>query len=277
MALVEHLHQLQLHLVGQTESYRPLFEAANLAKLADHWPVLAFGFLGCTLVYYASALLSPLVFRQTFRKLRPFQQVNWHIHVVSLAHCLLALYLSIPLINHPSLIYDMIEGYWYYYANIAAISCGYFLWDSIVSLRYIRETGIGFAIHGLSALGVFLLSFRPFITPYGPVFIMFELSTPFLNIHWFMDKLGLTGSVFQLVNGVFLLASFFLARLVFGIYWAGHLAVTFYNEWDRVPTYLAIFILVANTALNILNIFWFYKMVAAVRSRFTAPAAKKTE
>jgi len=59
---------------------------------------------------------------------------------------------------------------------------------------------------------------RPFIHYYASSFILYELSSPFLNIHWFCDKLSLTGSTIQLVNGVFLLASFAGARLIYGSY-----------------------------------------------------------
>ncbi|KAI9275343.1 hypothetical protein BY458DRAFT_434500 [Sporodiniella umbellata] len=47
--------------------------------------------------------------------------------------------------------------------------------------------------------------------------MFYELSTVFLNIHWFMDKLGYTGSKLQMVNGAMLLLSFFGVRIVFGV------------------------------------------------------------
>lgn len=63
---------------------------------------------------------------------------------------------------------------------------------------------------------------RPFVNFYGPIFILYELSSPFLNIHWFCDKLALTGSIYQLINGIILMTTFFLCRLVWGAlnsYW----------------------------------------------------------
>ena len=50
------------------------------------------------------------------------------------------------------------------------------------------------------------------------MFLLYELSSPFLNIHWFCDKLQLTGSIYQAINGAFLVGSFFGARLCWGIY-----------------------------------------------------------
>lgn len=51
---------------------------------------------------------------------------------------------------------------------------------------------------------------------YCPVFILYELSSPFLNIHWFLDKLNMTGSDLQWYNGMALLSTFFSCRLIWG-------------------------------------------------------------
>lgn len=59
---------------------------------------------------------------------------------------------------------------------------------------------------------------RPFVNFYGPVFILYELSTPFLNVHWFCDKLNMTGSTLQWYNGIILLVTFFGSRLVWGTF-----------------------------------------------------------
>ena len=57
---------------------------------------------------------------------------------------------------------------------------------------------------------------RPFVNYYAPVFILYELSSPFLNIHWFLDKVNMTGSRAQWYNGMMLLSVFFCCRLVWG-------------------------------------------------------------
>jgi hypothetical protein len=57
---------------------------------------------------------------------------------------------------------------------------------------------------------------RPFLNYYAPTFILYELSSPFLNIHWFLDKLNMTGGRTQWYNGIALLSTFFACRLVWG-------------------------------------------------------------
>ena len=109
----------------------------------------------------------------------------------------------------------------------------------------------------------------------GLGFVVWEASTPFLNIHWFLDKLGLTGSVFQLVNAVFLLTLYVGVRLIWGV---SNSFKYLRETWLSGPldppvspfqhTYLS----VACLALNTLNIIWFRAMVAAILKRFNEPA-----
>ena len=135
-------------------------------------------------------------------------------------------------------------------------------------------------------------------------FILYELSTPFLNVHWFCDKLGLTGSRLQLYNGIALLFTFFACRVVWGSYQSFMIYSDIYKalttpasqltslleddmcgrnssgmayggavscEITELPMWLVMVYLVGNTALSFLNIYWFSQMVKAVRKRF-APA-----
>jgi TLC domain len=66
---------------------------------------------------------------------------------------------------------------------------------------------------------------------YGPVFILYELSTPFLNIHWFCDKLNMTGGRLQWYNGITLLATFFGSRLVWGTWQS---VCVFRDVWETM-------------------------------------------
>ena len=76
--------------------------------------------------------------------------------------------------------------------SLFAITTGYFLWDTMVSLLYLRENGPGFLIHAVLCCYVFVCSYKPFMQYYGVHFLLWELSSPFLNLHWFFDKCDLT-------------------------------------------------------------------------------------
>ncbi len=138
-------------------------------------------------------------------------------------------------------------------------------------------------------------------------------------MHWFFDKLGMTGSRAQLYNGLILLATFFGCRIVWGIMqtyfvfcdvWRAldfqempypdllsklssydlignasnpALAQSHYGDPESVryagphvvPFWLALTYLVSNTLLSCLNLYWFNKMIEAVRKRFRPGAQQQ--
>jgi len=199
---------------------------------------------------------------------------------------------------------------------IQGFGCGYFLWDLWITATNLSMFGPGMLAHAISALTVFSFGFRPFVNYYAPNFILYELSSPFLNIHWFCDKLDLTGSTIQLINGIFLLTTFFLCRLVWGTYSSfrvfndvlkaynyDYLVVTnatistppaqtiaglestsgimAYAGKHEAPVWLITSYALSNITLNCLNWFWMNKMIATIRKRFDPPwgtkRAEKTE
>lgn len=188
------------------------------------------------------------------------------------------------------------------------LSAGYFLWDLWTGVMDFDVHGWGVVAHAASALAVSSLGFvrflyffpcmvvcelvvrdeanllvqRPFLNYYGMNFILYELSTPFLNIHWFMDKLNLTGSTAQLVNGITLIATFGCSRLLWGTYQS----VRMYQDvWLAlqapeelpVPPWLALSYLASTTALSVLNFYWFARMIQTIGARFDKSKSKKTD
>lgn len=103
----------------------------------------------------------------------------------------------------------------------------------------------------------------------------------------------MTGSRSQWYNGLVLLSSFFLCRLVWGSYqsirvyadvWSAlHVdepgvvnsdfttdsEVMKYAVGNTVPTWLGVVYLGSNIVLNALNFYWFGKMIETIRKRFT--------
>ncbi|KAF2233117.1 DUF887-domain-containing protein, partial [Viridothelium virens] len=202
----------------------PLASSLNLPTLPLHIHEVLFAF---TLYHLVNTQLSPwlssLLFPRTYAGLNRRTRINWDVHVVSMVQCCLINALAVWTIVADSERRSMgagarVFGYTGAGGLIQALAAGYFLWDFVLCARHVAVFGPGLLAHAVSALVVFGLGFRPVFNYYGPVFILYELSTPFLNVHWFCDKLDLTGSSLQLYNGMALIASFFLARLCWGTY-----------------------------------------------------------
>jgi len=188
---------------------------------------------------------------------------------------------------------ERVWGYTGAAAMVQALAAGYFLWDLIVTGLNLDVFGLGTLAHAVAALLVYTLGFRPFVNYYGCVFILWELSTPFLNIHWFLDKVDMTGSTAQLYNGIVLLFSFFACRLVYGTFQSVCVLTDLWTAVNLHPTnlhsrsattttttmqfatrdstvrpWLAVSYLLSNATLNALNFYWFIMMMRAVRKRF---------
>jgi hypothetical protein len=104
----------------------------------------------------------------------------------------------------------------------------------------------------------------------------------------------MTGTKPQLYNGIALLASFAGSRLIWGSYQSYLIYGDVWKAWNTIepytlgctkylgqvagldtpvgcrtlPAWLAIGYVGANTALSVLNFYWFYKMILAVMKRF---------
>lgn len=136
---------------------------------------------------------------------------------------------------------------------------------------------------------------KPFVNYYACNFILFELSTPFLNVHWFLDKVNMTGSNLQLYNGFALLFTFFSCRLVYGPIQTyrvfsdifalsgknpslpGKGVFAHVTSQTYIPKWLSFAYLASNATLMFLNFYWFYMMIYAVQKRFVASPKPKDE
>jgi hypothetical protein len=205
---------------------------------------------------------------------------------------------------------------------VEATGLGYFVYDLWITLQNLSMFGFGMLFHAISALTVFSFGFvrslqdhlgaarltspvqRPFVNYYGPDFILYELSSPFLNIHWFCDKLELTGSLVQLVNGILLITTFISCRLIWGTYASYNVfrdvlsAYSQTSSWNataaavppqtsgtsrpggeimryagnrEAPVWLCAAYGASNVVLNALNWYWINKMIATIRKRFDPP------
>ncbi|KKK17519.1 hypothetical protein ARAM_002517 [Aspergillus rambellii] len=212
----------------------------NLPALPDHSHEIVVTFFAYLFIHYIlSPCLSPLLFPRYYPNLNKRTKLNWDVHVVSLIQSTVinavALWVIFVDEERKSMsTEERVFGYVGSCALIEALAVGYFIYDLIVSTIYIKLFGIGMLFHAVCALWVFSMGFRPFVNFYSPVFILYELSSPFLNIHWFLDKVNMTGSSLQWYNGILLLFVFFCCRLIWG-------------TWQSIIVYIDMFAALKHT------------------------------
>jgi hypothetical protein len=281
-----------------SKAVEPLATKFSLTTLPEHIHevLLSFIFYHLTLTVISPAV-SRLLVPRTYNSLSPRTRINWDVHVVSFVQSTLINGLAFYVMYYDEerknmSAYERVRGYTGGCGMIQGLATGYFVWDLFVTLQHLSMFGFGMLAHAVGALAVFSFGYRPFVNYYAPTFILYELSSPMLNIHWFFDKMNMTGSTPQLINGILLLATFFSCRLVWGTYssylvfrdvWpvlfpsASAPATVFsktgvmrFTDSGNVPVWVGGVYLASNIVLNGLNAYWFSKMIDAVRKRFVA-------
>jgi len=254
---------------------------AVFGELSQLWPAVALSAAVWTVLYHISPFVSDALFPVSHRRIRNDKRVfnSWHVHMVSQVHCIPVVLIAFSQLFSPVLINDRLFGRTQISTAILIYSAGYFLWDAIVSLIHIKSTGVGFVIHAVSCTLLYGLALRPWLHYYGMAFLLFELSTPFVNNHWFYDKCNMSGSKGQFVNGVFLLSAYFLVRIIFGFvasswFWADLLELRASGA-SKAPAILVFVYLAFNIVLNGLNLFWFYSIISMAMRRTSGGTGAK--
>lgn len=287
---------------------QPIADALSLKTLPLHGHEVLLSF---TAYYLMENFLAPRFsaqfFATTYTSLPPRTKINWNIRVVSTIQaifiCGLAFWTILADKERENM--NLEERVWGYTGALGmtqAFAAGYFIWDVKISATNVGILGWGSLAHAVSALLITSLGFRPFANYYGVAFVLYAMSTPFLNLHWYLDKCNMTGGNAQLVNGVALLASFFGSRLVWGTYQSvmvyqdilailqpnvgeglgsstrtGDSGVMRFSDGKVLPLWLAYTYLGSNTLLTVLNFYWFGRMVETVTKRFRSPHNKKAK
>ncbi|KAL6784458.1 hypothetical protein ACKKBF_B01870 [Auxenochlorella protothecoides x Auxenochlorella symbiontica] len=91
-----------------------------------------------------------------------------------------------------------------------------------------------------------------------------ECTTPFINARWMLDAVGLRSSRIYLVNGLALVADWFVIRILLFLWFFAHM-YTHSDEIYLVSVPCIILLLTVPVLLFTLNLFWFFKILAGAR------------
>ena len=297
---------------GGGDALQAIAEKLGLHTLPLHIHEIVLAFSLYHFIYtYLSPALSTRAFPSIYPKLSSQTKVNWNVHMVSLVQsifiCTTALW--ILFLDHDLSNLDT-KGRLGGYSGVAgmtqAFAAGYFAWDAVISAMHMDVFGVGLLAHALAALVIVILGFvrslhflnlsrpprcaadlyckRPFANYYGIAFVLYELSTPFLDFHWLFDKCHMTGSRIQLYNGIMLVLVFFGCRLA----WGSYLSIRIYQDiWllqnsplskdTKFPLWMVYLYFGMNTTLTTLNVYWFGQMIQAIMKRFPQSKQRKAK
>ncbi|WFD29658.1 hypothetical protein MSPP1_000668 [Malassezia sp. CBS 17886] len=257
---------------------QPYADAVGLPLAAMHLPTMLRGVLLWWSLQLLCAGLLPRVMPERFANMPQRTRVQWYIHIISFFHACFVSSLGLYYLFTLPADADVKWGHDYGIGQMYAISFGYFVWDVVMCFLY---EGPSFVVHGVLGMISCTLVFVPFIMLEGLSVVIWELSTPFLDIHWLLDRLDKKGTRIQFVNAVALLVTYVGVRLVYGVYFTVRFIPTLWlpdGAHSRViPLGFKLFYTFGLIAMDSLNYYWFIRMLRNVRRRFPGDQPKEVK
>lgn len=230
---------------------------------------VAFGsFVAFMIIYkYASPKLSSLICPK-YQHLTEQQQINWNTRTMSSIHSVIMGYVCIyTMLYDPDVRKDPIWRHTVQVRIAGAILIGYSVADTIVMAIHYKQIGEPFYFlhHASAAYAFFYVSMFGVLPYFSNYRLLSEISTPLVNQRWFFSTLGYKkDNKYFIINGVVMTLVFFLTRLAcMPYYW--FMVYTVYNTepFTRLG-HMQYVLLGTCSVLDIINFFWFYRMMHGV-------------
>ena len=125
---------------------------------------------------------------------------------------------------------------------------------------------------------VFILQRTDMFALTGIFRLISEASTPFINVRWILLELKKTQTKLYFYNGLIILALFALVRvLVIPIHWYIIFMYTKASEWSSTPVLLRTIGVTAGIPLDVLNVFWYFKIVRNAKRHLKTVSASSVK
>ncbi|AJR55051.1 Topoisomerase I damage affected protein 4 [Saccharomyces cerevisiae] len=264
--------------IGLTSPFEKLsFFPHSSNLILAHLHEIIFSFVFYQLAFSVVApFLNKVVFRKHYTTIRdPLLKIDFDVHTVSMIQAVVSNTVLLPTLTTP-MHYNVVTYTDSYSSMVSSLSAGYFIWDLTMCVRYFKLYGLEFTGHAIGSVYVMLLSLRPFCQPWIGRFLIYEASTPFVNINWFIMQCNAKSKNsiplwFNVVNGLLLMTVFFVVRICWGSIASALLFRQMWKVRDELPKFSAVTMMSLNIFMNLLNVLWFKKMIR-IAKKLAKPA-----
>ncbi|GAY33719.1 hypothetical protein CUMW_007720 [Citrus unshiu] len=194
------------------------------------------GLLACKVVYDLTQLISTFYFK-AYNGLTKIQRMEWNNRGISTVHAIFITALSLYYVFWSDLFSDQqhtgpitFRSSWLSNFGLG-VSVGYFLADlGMIFWLYPSLGGMEYVVHhSLSGIAVAYSMFSGEGQLYTYMVLISEVTTPEINMRWFLDTAGMKRSTAYLVNGI--------ARILLFVYMFYHV----YLHYDQKFSLLSFF------------------------------------
>ncbi|KAG8371611.1 hypothetical protein BUALT_Bualt13G0106300 [Buddleja alternifolia] len=217
-------------------------------------------------VYELTGVISSSYFKGYYNKLNSKQKVEWNNRGFSTFHAIVvaagALYVLLVsdlfavgpdelIINKSSTLSDTIMG----------VSIGYFLTDlAMIFYHFPALGGKEYVIHhGLSMYSIILSLLSGQAQFYILMVLFTEITTPFVNLRWYLDAAGVKNSKIYVYNGVALFFGWLVARVILFVFFFYHMFLHFDQVRKIFPVGFYCTVM-SPPIISLMNVFWFWKI-----------------
>ncbi|CAK9136208.1 unnamed protein product [Ilex paraguariensis] len=229
------------------------------------------GLFACKMVYDLIQLISAFSCK-SYTSLTKMQRIEWNNRGISSVHAIFIASMSLYFVFGSDLFSDQhLDGLITFRSSplstfTLGVSVGYFLADlGMICWLYPSLGGLEYIIHhSLSGIAVAYAMFTGEGQLYTFMVLISEVTTPEINMRWYLDMAGLKRSNAYLINGVVIFFAWLVARILLFIYLFYHVHLH-YDQVTKMHTFGFLLVFSVPSALATMNLMWFRKIIKGLR------------
>lgn len=229
------------------------------------------GVLACKLVYNITKFITAMYFK-SYSNLSKIQQIEWNNRAISTVHAIFITVISLYLVLWSDLYSDHRMA-----GNITSrssslstyvlgVSVGYFITDlGMILWLYPLLGGKEYVVHHLASITAVVYAM---LTREGQLYtymvLMSEMTTPAINLRWYLDALGMKKSKTYLINGTVIFFVWLVARILLFAYLFYHVYLH-YDEVKHMHSFGLLLVFGVPTVLSVMNLMWFRRITNGLK------------
>ncbi|KAL3522979.1 hypothetical protein ACH5RR_015813 [Cinchona calisaya] len=225
------------------------------------------GVVACKVFYDLVQLISTFYFT-SYNSLTKVQRIDWNNRGISTLHAIFISVMSLYFVFWSNLFSEEhLPGLFTFRSSplstfTLGVTVGYFLSDlGMICWLYPSLGGLEYIVHhSLSGIAVAYSLFTGEGQFYTFMVLISEVTTPEINMRWYLDTAGLKRSSAYLINGVVIFFGWLVARILLFVYIFHHVYIH-YAQVVQMHAVGYLLVLVVPTALAIMNLMWFGKII----------------
>lgn len=231
------------------------------------------GIFMCKMVYDLIQLFSSYYFKG-YAALTKIQRIEWNNRGMSSTHALYITVMALYIVFISDLFSDNHLGSLITYrasplSNFTlGVSLGYFISDlGMIFWLFPSLGGMEYVIHHtLSVIGIAYTMFTGEGQLYTYMLLISEVTTPGINLRWFLDTAGMKRSPAYLINGVVMFFAWLIARILLFFYIFYH-EYLHYDQVKQMHLFGYLLVLIVPVVLAVMNMMWFSKILRGLRKQ----------